>query len=413
MNSTSPSQTALRCAVFVPPHLGGIFTFYRRFHKCAPDAVFSVELEGERESWRDYAPELAGPEHRCLDLQGLQGPAASKALINWLKAQQVELIVLTPMSADIVFETLPYLPKPIRALVRLTEISDYSYARALRNAGFVDGIIVQCPRQRSDIAHLEPEIPRFYLPNGVDISRFSALPSVAPNAELRLLVLDRLTHTQKRILLLPDLCRALDVAKIAYRLTVGGTGVDEANLRTGLTPWIKTGQAQMLGRVAPDNVPALMSEHDVYLKLSRNEGSPNAVLEAMAAQLLPIAMDLTGVTDHVIQNGRTGFLVPVDDISELAKTISHLAAAPEVLSRMRHVARTETAKRFSMEKFNARALQIMRDLPEQSSRKTLDWTEWRSLVPRSSRLRRMLRRLVPLEWRQNFREARAARKRKS
>lgn len=52
---------------------------------------------------------------------------------------------------------------------------------------------------------------------------------------------------------------------------------------------------------------------DAFAFASRQEGSPSVVREALACGLPTVALELPGITDELIDDGRNGFLVPVAD----------------------------------------------------------------------------------------------------
>jgi glycosyltransferase involved in cell wall biosynthesis len=52
------------------------------------------------------------------------------------------------------------------------------------------------------------------------------------------------------------------------------------------------------------------------------EGLPNALLEAMACGLPCVATRLPGVTDAIIEDGVTGWLVPADDAAALSARLT-------------------------------------------------------------------------------------------
>ena len=78
-----------------------------------------------------------------------------------------------------------------------------------------------------------------------------------------------------------------------------------------------------------------MSDLDVVLLTSRNEGTPVALIEALAAQRPVVATDVGGVRSVVI-DGRTGLLAPSGDAASLAKSVARLLtnrAEAEALGR--------------------------------------------------------------------------------
>src|SRR6056297_2741312 len=392
-------------AMFVAPHVGGIFSFYRGLRRALRDRVRSVELDGDESRWREYDPTLAGPEHTILLLDGCDAQAAGRRVARWLDEAGIQVVLVTAMTPAIVHDAIPHLPRNIRVIARLTEISQHSYRSALRHAQALDGVFVQCTRQAKDIAAIAPDLPQHRLSNAVDTDRFNSdAQGIAPEAPLRLLFLDRLVDLQKRVFLLPEICRALDATDIAYTLTVAGDGPDAAQLRQRLARWITDGRVTMPGAIAGADVPDVIRAHDIYLKLSRNEGSPNAVLEALASGLVTIAFDIPGVIDDVLRDGRSGYIAPSGDTRAVVDRIGRLDADRGRLRTMAQQARTAAVESHSIDRFAERVAQIEAALPELSRREPKPWSDWTSSEPKPSSLRRHLRRALPLGWRIRARE---------
>src|SRR6056297_2096109 len=391
--------------MFVFPHLGGVHSFRRNLGAVLGNRLCSVETEGECMTRRIYDARLATPEHAILLLEGCDGHAASRRVARWLDEAGIQIVLVTAMTPAIVHDAIPHLPRNIRVIARLTEISQHSYQSALRHAQALDGVIVQCTRQAKDIAAIAPDLPQHRLSNAVDTDRFNSdAQGIAPEAPLRLLFLDRLVDLQKRVFLLPEICRALDATDIAYTLTVAGDGPDAAQLRQRLARWITDGRVTMPGAIAGADVPDVIRAHDIYLKLSRNEGSPNAVLEALASGLVTIAFDIPGVIDDVLRDGRSGYIAPSGDTRAVVDRIGRLDADRGRLRTMAQQARTAAVESHSIDRFAERVAQIEAALPELSRREPKPWSDWTSSEPKPSSLRRHLRRALPLGWRIRARE---------
>lgn len=80
-------------------------------------------------------------------------------------------------------------------------------------------------------------------------------------------------------------------------------------------------RVHFLGR--RNDVPSLLMAMDLYVMASHEEGSSNALLEAMAAGLPIVATDVGG-NREALEDGRAGMLVPPHDPGSLALAIGKL-----------------------------------------------------------------------------------------
>ncbi|MCK4513518.1 glycosyltransferase, partial [bacterium] len=132
---------------------------------------------------------------------------------------------------------------------------------------------------------------------------------------------------------------------------------------------------------ARDDVPSLLKLMDVFVLSSLSEGSPNAVLEAMAAGLPVIATDVGGLPDIVI-DGESGILVPPGDWEALEKAITELLADPERAAAMGRMGLANAADKHDIEKVVRRVEGIMDrllDLPRGRVRGTRGRSDSESL----------------------------------
>ena len=98
-----------------------------------------------------------------------------------------------------------------------------------------------------------------------------------------------------------------------------------------------------------DDVPAVLAESDVYVLPSRSEAFPNGVIEAMAAGLPVVATAVGGILE-LVDDGRTGVLVPPDDPAALARAIQRLLDDPARAAALAQAGRAAVAARFSFER---------------------------------------------------------------
>ena len=88
---------------------------------------------------------------------------------------------------------------------------------------------------------------------------------------------------------------------------------------------------------------------DVFALTSRNEGTPVALIEAMASGVPGVSTDVGGVRDVVVSRD-VGVLVPFGDGEALAGAIGDLLASPERRRRMGESARTEVRVRYHLDR---------------------------------------------------------------
>jgi len=106
------------------------------------------------------------------------------------------------------------------------------------------------------------------------------------------------------------------------RLVIAGEGCERERLQHEIEVCGLTGYVSLLG--LRQDVPELLHAADIFLVASVHEGFGMAACEAMAAARPIVATDVRGLRD-VVQNGRTGFLVPSDDVGEFGTAILNLA----------------------------------------------------------------------------------------
>lgn len=95
-----------------------------------------------------------------------------------------------------------------------------------------------------------------------------------------------------------------------------------------------------------EELASVYATMDVCALSSINEGTPVAIIEAMAAGKAVVATNVGGVPD-VIEDGRTGLLVPPGNVEALAGALIRLAEDPDARDSLGALARKDVARRFS------------------------------------------------------------------
>lgn len=182
------------------------------------------------------------------------------------------------------------------------------------------------------------------IPNGIDVSSF---PLREYSSRPRRVAMVACLREEKRIdVLIAAVPRILERHPDAEFMIVG-----EGQCRAGLTA-----QAQSLGvadRVRflghRDDVPAVLAEADLFVLPSRSEAFPNSVMEAMAAGL-PVVGSAVGGIPELVDDGRTGYLVPPGEPGPLADALIGLMDHPDRAAEFGRAGRRRIEETYSFDR---------------------------------------------------------------
>ncbi len=177
--------------------------------------------------------------------------------------------------------------------------------------------------------------------NGVADTPLRARPDRAGTPVL--VMVARLAEPKDPLLLLD----ALSGVSAPFRLRLVGDGPDRAAVEAAVRRHGLGDRVDLLG--TRDDIAALLADAQVGLLVSRQEGFPLVVLEAMRAGLPVIASDVGGVSEAV-DHGHTGLLVPRDDAGALRSALDRLLADPALRLRMGCAGRAAYDARFTVQR---------------------------------------------------------------
>ena len=231
-----------------------------------------------------------------------------------------------------------YPKNPIRnAAAWLTEYLAFRYAdKASVSSRFDFNYVLS----RYGLESRPPEI----IGNFVDTDRF--VPGM-PQQGNRLIYVGRLSP-EKNLKSTIAACAMVDVG-----LDIVGQGEQEQELRKAAETC--GADVRWLGVVPNDDLPAILNRYRYFVLASLWEGMPKALLEAMAAGLVCIGHDTTGINE-VIQDGVTGYLSPSAFPDDIAATIRR--ALVEDTQRVASAARHFVRSTFSLEAVAAREQEV-------------------------------------------------------
>lgn len=178
--------------------------------------------------------------------------------------------------------------------------------------------------------------------NGVDLSRFAALPARAaaradlglPPEGLVVLALGRLDQQKGLDVLLEAFARVRAPATLA----LAGAGPEEGALRAQVARLGLAARVVLLGHRA--DVPRVLAAADVFCMPSRWEGFGLALVEAMAAGRPCVVSDVDSLPGVL---GGAGLLVPPEDVAALTAALDGLLAEPARRAALGRRARARAA----------------------------------------------------------------------
>jgi glycosyltransferase involved in cell wall biosynthesis len=191
------------------------------------------------------------------------------------------------------------------------------------------------------------------IPVGIDISRFkrhrcdcSSVPIVAAIGTLT---------KRKAFNYFIEAARLLLDRGVNAKFLLAGEGPEERNLRR-LAARLDM-ERHLTFYTHPIDIATLISEADVIVHTSLQEGFGVGVLEALASGVPVVAAGVGGVYD-VLKDGETGYIVPAGDARAIADKVRVLIEDNDLRIRMGDAGRALVEKEFSIGKMVADTLDV-------------------------------------------------------
>ena len=243
-----------------------------------------------------------------------------------------------------------------RAKVLLTGATDDAYNRDIyRQFPHCDGgsgVTEACAQivrdaavstGRLSAAQAAAQIPA--IPFGVPVSPAPRKPTPG---QLRIIVLGRIEHEQKRIGDVLQIAAALVAAGANIRMDVVGDGpAMEWFAAEAATLKLPRSKFRIEGAKDSDWVQANLRSYDVLLSTSSAEGLSVSLLEAMGHGVVPVATRISG-TGGVVIHEQTGLLAEVGDVQALTAAIVRLCSDRPLVARLAAAAHALVSKEFTI-----------------------------------------------------------------
>jgi glycosyltransferase involved in cell wall biosynthesis len=115
-------------------------------------------------------------------------------------------------------------------------------------------------------------------------------------------------------------------------LLIAGDGVERNTLKQQIASLKLENSVKLIG--VKENLQDYYSQAELFVLPSRNEGYPNALIEAMSMGCSCIAMDCEFGPSEIIEHQKNGLLVENQSISKLSKAIAKILKDPVLKQKL-------------------------------------------------------------------------------
>ncbi|XGB41808.1 MAG: glycosyltransferase [Nodosilinea sp. LVE1205-7] len=216
-----------------------------------------------------------------------------------------------------------------RVVVVATMMTDYrlEYEHVERWARHWDGVVAVNSAIQRRAALWMPWLAANLVTIPICVPMPDDVPIRPGQGKLRLVYHGRLCEYQKRSLDFIDLLEQLEIRGVEFCLTLIGDGESRPAIEKAAARFLADGRLVLSGTLPYEQTLEALREQEVYILPSDFEGTPNALLEAMAYGCVPVVSDIETLTD-IVADGKTGFRCGIGDMQAFAGAVARLAADP-------------------------------------------------------------------------------------
>jgi glycosyltransferase involved in cell wall biosynthesis len=268
----------------------------------------------------------------------------SEAGINFARAAGLPFIL--EVNAPLVLEASRYRKLTMAEVAGEIEQSLFSSA---------DHVIAVSEKLREYILRISPGARVTVVPNGVDPARFEGSYDNARSSSREFTVgfVGNIRPWHGIDKLIEAFAKFVSRAGNGRLLLVGDAGKMQSQLEEQCNAHGLNGRVEFVGAVASEKIPGIMDEIDVavapYPPMADFYFSALKIFEYMAAGK-PIVASRIGQINDILEDGKTGILVPPGDIAALVDAFLILSLDKELRSTLGRNARIEAELKHTWEK---------------------------------------------------------------
>lgn len=154
------------------------------------------------------------------------------------------------------------------------------------------------------------------IPHGVEETSYSE----KHNSRIEI-VYAGVLYEHKGVKVLPSIIRQLIEAKVDLHFTIIGGGVLSGWLSDQFRYEQDAGIVTMTGVVPHEEVYKIMSKADIFLYPTHLDAFGLVIAEAMMNGAVPVVTLLPGITDNLIEDGKSGYLIAQDNVEAFVNAL--------------------------------------------------------------------------------------------
>lgn len=210
---------------------------------------------------------------------------------------------------------------------------------------------------------------------GIDTCKFNfSARKLRENGKIKLLSIARLTEKKGIKYGIQAVTQLLEKhPSIEYKI------VGEGPLRCDLEKLIEelnvTTQVKLLGWKQQEEIVELIQDSDILLAPSvtsdagDQEGIPVVLMEALAKGLPVLSTQHSGIPE-LVQDGKSGFLVPERDVDALAQKLEYLIENSQLWSEMGHAGRKHVEDHYDIHQLNDQLVELYQKISHEILQKS-------------------------------------------
>jgi len=191
------------------------------------------------------------------------------------------------------------------------------------------------------------------IPNGVNPDHYT--PVNRDWTPPRMLTVGRVVYQKGLDLALQALA---DLKSLSWEWCIAGDGPQMEFLKNLAFELELEDRVHFVGWQSKEQLLRLYQQANLFIFPSRHEGMPNAVLEAMACGLPVIATEIAG-NEELVENGKTGLLVPAESVVALRGALKKLLPESALRYTMGQASRRRVEEHYSWTRVAEQYAQLM------------------------------------------------------